>query len=327
MKMVHEKSDLVLHVMGLLKQAGFQTSDIFGSRSACFDLVARKNDVVLLVKVINNLDSIQEEHAFQLKLLSHALPAAVVLVGEQTRKGKVEDNTLYERYGIPAVSYNTLKGALLNDVFPVVYAKRGGFYVHLNGEKIKDERKKSLLSLGALAETLGVSRRAIYEYERNEMDSTLETALRLEELLKTSITVPFNILSLNAENEFTNESDKTRPLDDELEASVSRVLSDLGLKVVWSKGTPFDAITYTQQKSDLVVTGIGYASERKVQSRIQAVGSFSSVVRSLAMFVLDHPRSAIVGRVPVVSTDELESMDDASELLEAISLRMRHIAQ
>jgi putative transcriptional regulator len=327
MDMSHERTDPVLRVIGLLKEAGFQASDIYSSRSACFDVVARRDDMVLLVKVLTNIDSMQEDHAFQLKLLSYILSASVVLVGECTRKGKVEDDALYERYGIPAVSCNTLKEALLNNVFPVVYAKRGGFYVHLNGDKIKHERKKSSFSLGALAETLGVSRRAIYGYEQNEMDSTLGIALRLEELFKTSITVPFNILSWNVGSRFPKDSGIARPLDDELEENVSRVLSDLGLQVVWSKGTPFDAITYTQHKSDVVVTGVGYASERKVRSRIQAVGSFSSVVRSLAMFVLDHPRSSVVGGVPVVSTDELESMDDASELLEAINVRMRRIMQ
>jgi putative transcriptional regulator len=327
MELSRERADPVLSVINLLIEAGFHTSDIHGSRSACFDVVARKNDVLLLVKVLPNIDSVQEENAFQLKLLGYILSASVVFVGERTRKGKVEDDALYERYGVPAVNYNTLKEALLNNIFPVVYAKRGGFCVHLNGDKIKREREKCSFSLGDLAETLGVSRRAIYEYERNEMDSTLEIALRLEEFFKTSITVPFDLLSMNVGRGFPCDSGVGRPLDDELEENVGRVLSDLGLHVVWSRGTPFDAITYTQQRNDVVVTGVGYASERRVHSRIEAVGSFSSLVRSLAMFVLDRPRSSIVGGVPVVSRDELESMDDASELLEAINVRKRAITQ
>jgi putative transcriptional regulator len=248
-------------------------------------------------------------------------------VGERTRKGKIEDDALYERFGIPAISCNTLQQALLHGVFPVVYAKRGGFYVHLNGDKIERERRRGSFSRGDMAESLGVTRRTIYEYERNEMDSTLETAFKLEELLKTSVTVPFNILSWNVEGGAVAEKGIVRSLDDELEESVGKVLSDLGLKVMWSKGTPFDAITYTQKKIDVVVTGVGHAAERKVQSRIEAVGSFSSIVRSLAMFVLDRPRSNVVKGVPVVSKDELESMDDASELLEAINLRAHRIVQ
>lgn len=209
----------------------------------------------------------------------------------------------------------------------MVYATRGGFYVHLDGDRIRKEREKWSFSLGALAESLGVSRRSIYEYERNGMDSTLETALRLEELFSTSMTIPFDILSCNAEGGSQVDGSIGGPLEDELEENVSRVLSDLGLKVVWSRGTPFDAITYTQQKNNVVVTGVGYVSERRVQNRIQAVGSFSSVVRSLAMFILDRPRSSLVEGVPVVSTDELESMDDASELLKTISIRTRRIVQ
>ena len=319
--------DPVLIVFGLLKEAGFQTSDIYSSRSACFDVVARKSDMLLLVKVLPNIDSMQENNAFQLKLLGYILSASVVLVGERTRKGRAEDDALYERYGIPAVNYNTLKKALLNHIFPVVYAKRGGFYVHLNGRKIRNEREKGSFSLGALAEALGVSRRSIYEYERNEMDSTLRIALRLEEFFNTSVTIPLNILEWNTGNGLPSDSGIVRPLDDELEENVGRVLSELGLRVVWSRGTPFDAITYTQQKNDIVVTGVGYASERRVRNRIEAVGSFSSLVRSLAMFVLDRPRSSVVGGVPVVSTDELESMDDVSELLETISVRKRRVLQ
>ncbi len=325
--MSQKKPDQVNRVVTLLRRAGFRTSDTFNLRSACFDVVARNGNMILLIKVLTNIDSFREEQAFELRLLSYTLSASVVVVGERTRKDKVEDDTLYERFGIPAVSYNTLEQALLNGVFPVVYAKRGGFYVHLNGDKIRQERGKSSYSLGDMAESLGVSRRTVYEYERNEMDSTLETAFKLEELLNTSVTVPFNILSWNVEVDAAVQGNITRSLDDELEESVGRVLSDLGLKVLWSRGTPFDAITYTQEKSDVVVTGVGHASERKVQNRIEAVGSFSSIVRSLGMFVLDRSRSSVVKGVPVVSKDELESMDDASELLEAINLRTRRIVQ
>jgi putative transcriptional regulator len=325
--MSHAKTDQVNRLVALLKKAGFKTSDVYNVRSTCFDVVARNGNMILLIKVLTNIDSFHEEQAFQLRLLSYTLSASVVVVGERTRKGKVEDDALYERFGIPAISYNTLEQALLNGIFPVVYAKRGGFYVHLNGEKIRQERGKGSFSLGEMAESLGVTRRTVYEYERNEMDSTLETGLKLEELLKTSVTVPFNILSWNVEFGAAAQRSIVRPLDNELEESVGKVLSDLGLKVLWSRGTPFDAITYTQEKSDVVVTGVGHAAERKVQSRIEAVGGFSSIVRSLAMFVLDRPRSSVVKGVPVVSKDELESMDDASELLEAINLRARRIVQ
>jgi putative transcriptional regulator len=325
--MSHEKPDNVIRVLSLLKQVGFKTSDAYNLRSACFDIVARNGSKILLIKVLTNIDSFHEEHAFQLKLLSDVLYASVVLVGERTRKGKVEDDALYERFGIPAISYNTLEQALLHGVFPVVYAKRGGFYVHLNGDKIRRERGKGSFSLGAMAEILGVSRRTIYEYERNEMGSTLETAVKLEELLQTSVTVPFNILSWNVEGGVVEGKAIARSLDDELEESVGKVLSDLGLKVMWSRGTPFDAITYTRERSDVVVTGVGHVAERRVQNRIEAVGSFSNIVRSHAMFVLDRPRSSVVKGVPVVSRDELESMDDASELLEAINVRMRRMIQ
>lgn len=321
--MLHERSEAVLRVVDLLKEAGFEISDVFSLRSPCFDIAARKGRMILLIKVLANIDSFLEEHAFQLKLLSCLLSASPFLIGERTRRDRVEDDVLYERFSIPTVSYRTLKQALIDDIFPTVYAKRGGFYVQLNGNKIKQKRESESLSMGTLAENLGVSRRAIYEYERKGMDSTLDTAIKLEELLGAPIAAPFDIFSCKTEDGGIESWNTLRQLDDELEESVSHVLSDLGLKVVWARGTPFDAITYTKAMSNIVVTGIGYASERRVQSRIEAVGSFSSIVRSLAMFVLDHPRSVVMKGVPVVSRDELESMEDASQLLETISSRKR----
>nr|MDO8134380.1 transcriptional regulator [Candidatus Njordarchaeum guaymaensis] len=325
--MLRERSEAVLRVVSLLKEAGFRISDVCSLRSSCFDVAARKGEMILLIKVLANIDSFQDKHAFQLKLLSCLLSASPILIGERTRKDRVEDDVLYERFSIPAFSYNTLKQALIHGVFPTVYAKRGGFYVQLNGNKIKQERERESFSLGTLAEHLGVSRRAIYEYERKGMDSTLDTAIKLEELFGTPIATPFNIFSCKAGDRAIEDMNTLRQIDDELEESVSRVLSDLGLKVIWAKGTPFDAITYTKAMGNVVVTGIGYASERRVQSRIEAVGSFSSIVRSLAMFVLDHPRSAVMKGVPVVSRDELESMEDASQLLETISTRRRDVKQ
>ena len=79
--------------------------------SGCFDIIARKNDILLL-KVLNNIDSFQEEQARNLKILSNNLDASSFLVGAKTRRENLENNIIYERFNIPAVTATTLEHIL-----------------------------------------------------------------------------------------------------------------------------------------------------------------------------------------------------------------------
>jgi len=53
--------------------AGFDVSERFSIRPRSFDLIARNNGTLLVIKVVSHIDSISEEVAFDLEVISRHL--------------------------------------------------------------------------------------------------------------------------------------------------------------------------------------------------------------------------------------------------------------
>ena len=116
-----------------------------------------------------------------LKKASLTLDISPIIVAERIGRQKLEEGIVYEKSGIPMISISTLAMFAKGDkVF--IYSKKGSYYVKINAQALRALREKHGMSLGELAYRIGVSRKAIYEYERGNMDVTLETAGRIYEV-------------------------------------------------------------------------------------------------------------------------------------------------
>ncbi|MHA1632070.1 MAG: transcriptional regulator [Candidatus Freyarchaeota archaeon] len=302
----------------MLQKAGYEVANHLAPRS-CFDIAARKEESLLLLKVLANVDGVKDEQGRELRLLAKLLSATPLIVGERTRKSEILDGVVYGRCGIPTINISTLKRFIFEDVYPVVLAKRGGLYLKINGEALRRAREERGFSLGNLAERVGVSRKAIYEYERNMMDVTLETAVRIEEELDADVIMPIDFTSWESIYGFEEEKLPTlQECEDELEGEICKALSELGFKVIIAKKAPFNALTADQKEEYIVVTGVGRAHEKTVERRIKTLERVSRVVRKWAMFVLDKERDVREARVPVLSKEEIESMEEPEDLLKKI---------
>jgi len=143
-----EKHELLNNITEILKKGGFEVAL---SRVQCsFDIVARRNLIVLIVKALVNLDTFSDEHAWDLKILSKALKATPLVVGAKTKLGPIENSTVYSRHGINCISVETLEELFIEGNPPLVYADRGGFFVEVDGSLIKEEREKKGMSIGHL---------------------------------------------------------------------------------------------------------------------------------------------------------------------------------
>jgi putative transcriptional regulator len=285
-------------------------------RFSCFDIVARKGLTLLLLKVHENVDALSEETGKELKILSRMLLASPLIIGNRTRKETVQDGLVYERQGLPAINSETFERFIHENVLPIVFARRGGLYVKIDGNKLRREREKKEMSFGDLANSVGVSRRTIYEYERGGMDSTLETALKLEEALDVPIAVPINIISWTVEEQEIPEQEA----EDELQEEIRKTLSELGLRVVFARKAPFDALTADQKdQQKVVITGLGYAQEKGIEQRIISVEKVSQVAQKFAMFVVDKDKiKKISTEVPVIPKEELQAIEGPEELFRLI---------
>lgn len=317
--MTPERRDLISKIADILLGAGFSVAENRNLRSTCFDIVARKGLNLLLLKMHENIDALKEDTGKELKILSRMLSASPIVIGNRTRKEIVEESFVYERQGLPAINIETFEHFIAENIFPLILARRGGLYVKIDGEILKRERDKREMSFGDLANRVGVSRRTIYEYERGCMDSTLETALKLEGVLDTPIAVPINFTSWLVEEEEIPEQEA----EDELHEEVRRTLCALGLKVVLAKKAPFDALTADQtDQQKVVITGLGYVQDKRIEHRIISVEKVSQVAQKYAMFVTDKSKiKKISTEVPVIPKEELQSIEEPEELFKIIDGR------
>lgn len=300
-----------------LEMAGFQVVNNLPSKS-CFDLVARKGDFLMLLKVLVNVDGLKDDQGRELRMLARRLSATPIIVGERTRRSEMLDGVVYGRCGIPTVNFSTFKQFILENVQPMVFARHGGLYTKIDGEALRRARELRGLSLGNLAERIGVSRKTIYEYERNEMDATLETALRIEEELDADVIVPIDLREWHSIYEYEEEKEEEQEWEDELEKEVFEALSGLGFKVILARRAPFNALTADQSERCLVVTGVGKANERMIERRVMTLDKLAIVTQKLAMFVMDKSRKIKGTKVPILSKEEIESMEEPEELLKKV---------
>ena len=161
-------------VMELMEENDY---DYF-SYSGCFDILARKDEIFLL-KLLNNIDSFQQEQADNLKVVSKNLDAQAFLVGSKTRRELLEDNIIYERFSVPAVTPNTLEN-ILESKIPKISRSRGGLFVNVNPQKLREGREKAGLSQSELARKIGITKKSIYEHEHKEMKADYEIVKLIE---------------------------------------------------------------------------------------------------------------------------------------------------
>jgi len=296
-----DKELLAERVEEVLRQAGFSTSDRCYLRPRSFDLAARRDDQFLLLKILSNIDGMNEQTALEVRRLAKYLFASPLLVGEKTRDQFLERGAVYFRYGIPTLSLSTLADCLLEELLPLVYAAHGGLYVRIDGARMKQIRLERGISLGALASELGVSRRTISKYESESMDTSVDIALKLEEVFMEELIQPVDPFHSGI-------------LEDEAEEvtdNILRLLLEIGFEVVPTAQAPFNAIT---RDSDLVVlTGVSKFSQSMLK-KARLMSSLSAVAKTQSAVIVDgETKLGCIEETAIIELRELEAIDRTRE--------------
>src|SRR3989442_917307 len=109
-----------------LAKTGFFLSRPHGERGLCFDFVARRDDTLLIVKVLQNVDALNKETAHELLEVARILEASPLVVGERSGTGSLGDGGIYTRFGVSILSRRTLGEFFEEVVPPFLYSAPGG---------------------------------------------------------------------------------------------------------------------------------------------------------------------------------------------------------
>lgn len=307
-----------------LAHAGYAVSERCAIRPVSFDVVARRDDQLLIVKVLTNIDAFTQRVAEEMRTLARFLEGTPLLVGDRSGSGSLEQGVVYYHHGVHAIALETLQDQLLDDAPPFVFAAPGGLYVKIEGDTLKRLRAERDLTLGTLARRAGVSRRTIQMYEQG-MRATLDSALRLEEFLNAPIVEPIDPLRKLAMDEEAAAREYDMSLFGLLERRVFQMLEGVGFEIVPTGKSPFTALS--RQEHDLILTGINeedLAARRK--ARIMA--SITQVTERRGVFVVrkETRRTELEGTA-VVHQSELKGLRGPEELHELIDERRKRSAE
>jgi len=313
--MVAKREELISRIRETLGKSGFFVSDPHNIRSISFDIIARRDKELLIIKALSNIDSLSSDDAEELRILASALTGSPMVIGLHSSSGKLDGGILYSRFGIPIISEETFHEHMLEGVPPFVYAAPGGLYVRLDGETLKRIRQEKNISLGMLAEIAGVSRKAIQMYESG-MGAMIEIAAKIEEYLNEPIVMPLNPFS------YTKEMARTlRTFDDfkGLNRDVFEMLREIGYSVVPTIRCPFDALA--SEEDVLLLTGIE-DNPTMTARKARVVGNISRVTeKKSVIFVRQETSIEAIDGTPLITKDELRRADDVDDVLELILQR------
>lgn len=308
------RNELINTTRAILAKAGFDVSSALSLRGICFDVVARMDDKVLIVKVLSNIDAFSKENAEEMKILANSLGATPLVTGERSSSGALEPGIVYSRFNISIVSNETLADLLLDEAPPFIFAAPGGLYVRLDSDLLKSVREERGISLGTLAESAGVSRRTIQMYESG-MGAMIDAALRIEEFLGLPIIEPIDPFTFRSEERMREEY----PEQVLNPSSALAQLSNLGFTVTQVVKSPFEAVT--NDSHTVMLTGVGGDDNRLVQ-RAMVASELSRIIDRFSVIIVDRKSERDnINNTAVVSTDELQRMDGTDALTDLVASR------
>ena len=311
------RDDLINTTRAILAKAGYDISASLSLRSICFDVVARRDDQLLIIKVLGNIDAFTRENADEMKVLAEALQAKPILIGEKSNSGELEEGIVYSRFNIPIISNETLADHLLEEVPPFIFAAPGGLYVKIDKDILKEIRENRGMSLGTLAEIAGVSRRTIQMYESG-MGAMIDAAIRLEEYLDMPIIEPLNPF----EYKFERKGDEFELTGDmRTNSIILNHLLDIGYSVTPVTRSPFEALS--RDRSVVILTGLDDNSDRVVY-KTQIASEISRLTGKPSVIVVESARSLDrLKFTAVVTKEEVTKVDDKKDLTDIIMSRSK----
>ncbi|MCI4360209.1 MAG: transcriptional regulator [Thermoplasmata archaeon] len=338
-------------VRNVLERAGFFVSDAHSIRPTSFDLVARRDSLLLIVKVLKNIDALDPQEAARLRELGALFPAVPIVIGTTSGAAPLEPGVVYNRYGVPILVEESLADYVEKGLPPFLFSSPGGVFARIDGERLRALREARNLSLGALASIAGVSRRTIQLYE-DGAGAEVQVVERLEQyigepiaqaidLFRTTFTgrgpadVPVAapkgrpVPSSEKEEASRTEDAKGAPATrgpaktgDAMRDGVFRQLDGMGWQVVVTVRCPFDAFTSgaTRSEDEVLLTSVG--TLRTAQHRAEVLQQLARVIEGHAMFVVqDAPHGYSVDGLPLVTVRELSRHRDRDELVDLINER------
>jgi len=296
-----------------LKEAGFTVSKRCCSRPSCFDFAARKNENLVLIKVESDVDSFSHNDSIELNTISKCMSAASLLIAEKTREKPLEDDTVYSRYNVSAITSKTFENIVIQMVNPLIQAGPGGYYVEIDCDAVKRRRQELGLSVGKMAEMIGISRRTLYGYERGMAKASVAAAYNLIWTLGIPIAKPVNV--------FEESRSQRKCIFEKAKHVIARhrfiqtLLKKLAhCRITTVKRAPFDFVINIPEEKMRIIGGVANNRERELDIRVDEILSVSKVVKAHPILVTEKQEFSNKN-IPCITSEKFSKIKDPDDLI------------
>ncbi|MCX6777877.1 MAG: helix-turn-helix domain-containing protein [Candidatus Micrarchaeota archaeon] len=288
------RENLITEVGESLAENGFEAFCCSNSR-ACFDIVARR-ELVLLIKILENIDGFGRRHATEILNIAALLSGSGYLIGERTKEFELDDGVMYERYGVPSSNFETFREIVYEKRMPEM-RKFKAMSVMVDGEKLRAGREKLGLSLDELAKKVGVSKETLYRYEHEMSGASEENIRSIEEIVGGEV------------RRGVNPFEKSKPTGE---------FDFHGFRAIETRAAPFEVLG-EGARSRLMVGGEG--DMRTMEKRAKIYSKMGEIVDSYSCFMMSKSKRDSLMGIPVIRKEELAGLDKARELIKLIKER------
>lgn len=297
------KDEIIGDTAQALIDNGFTVSDCKGTQS-CFDIIAKKDSLILLVKVLTNVEGLTQKNALELKKVSRLLSATPLIISVRMKSHMLADDVMYERHDIHVINVNTL--SKLDRELPTVYSIRGNYCSRIDPRVLIRLRNKFGMTQQELADLLDISKQSIYRYETTgRMISSIVE--KIFELFEEDITMPSRIFEVHKPTEFKEPF----RYHSGLKKQVIDTLQRIGFSTTFTNA-PFDIIAKEKETVFTAVTN----DWRRLERKIEMIETISEIAGGYSVCISERKVGA---RVQIMRLKDLRRIQGPEEFIEAIS--------
>ena len=155
-------------------------------------IVKSQKEEIYTVIVAENGAKVSKKKVGALTMLARGIGAKPIIVSERLGDERLLEDVVYERHKMAVVNLETFEKILEGDNI-YIKKKKSVFAVSLNNKKLKELCEENGISLGELANILGVSRKSVYDYLRGRKDVSVDVAIKLAELFGDDVLKPVEL--------------------------------------------------------------------------------------------------------------------------------------
>ncbi len=308
-----DRIEILGNIESLFEKSGFDVSQRCCARPSCFDFAARREEHLVFVKVQPNIGNIYRQDAEGLATLARCFSGASLFICEKNRNKPLEDDTVYFRYGVSAITQATLGDAISNGTRPLIEAGPGGYYVRLDADAIRERRMQNGFSMGKMAEMLGVSRRTLYGYERGLTKASVSTAYKLGTAWGEPVVKPFDIFKHPDDADGFIATAKRIISESRFLQFVFKQLLQFNFAVLQLRRVPFDFVAWDSKTETSLLGGVANETERNLDARSEEIASLSKVLEARPIFVADS--RVPVKKIPLICREDFKDIKCSEDLM------------